>query len=330
MVESISRQRNGEIRAESMSIEILLPPQINANYLLPFISQLSQPVDSGEVLLDFSRLQRVTPAGVTALVATVMRWRKERRNISFRGLRECPITGYLQRMNVLRACGFESPENFIRHSAKGRFVPVRLIDHRVNEMGHEVAACLAPGGDEYGHSMSSLYELAWYVITEVANNVRQHGGPGLGYVTAQVGRAEGLVRIALADNGMGILKSFRLVEYPGSDLMNDAQAIQKALEPRVSTKLGEPNEGVGLTLVSGLSRLTKGWLMIVSGTGVVTSARGGVIMSATLPDNGYYHGTIIAGSFPERGIRNFARLLHTAKIEAGLLRHGTIDATFEV
>jgi len=128
-----------------MSLDIFLPPQINAIHLLPFISQLSQPAGKQEITLDFSRLQRVTPAGITALVATVMRWRKEHCSIAFRGLQECSITGYLQRMNVLKACGFESPENFTRHDAKGRFVPVRLIDHRVNEMGHEVAACLAPG-----------------------------------------------------------------------------------------------------------------------------------------------------------------------------------------
>jgi len=155
-------------------------------------------------------------------------------------------------------------------------------------------------------------------------------GFSLGYIAAQVGRIEGLVRIAIADNGMGILRSFRSVEYPGSNQMDDIQAIRKALEPRVSTKLGEPNEGVGLTLVSGLTRLTKGWLMIVSGTGVVTLSRPGALKSTVLPNGAAYQGTLIAGSFPQKETRDFARLLHTAKIEAGLLRHGTIDATFEV
>lgn len=175
--------------------------------------------------------------------------------------------------------------------------------------------------------MAGLYDVANYVITEVANNTRQHSA-GLGYAAAQVTRAEGFVRIALADNGMGILRSLQRVEYRGSDRFNDVEAICKSMEPRVSSKVGDPNEGVGLTLVSNLTRLAKGWLMIVSGTGVVTIPRGWEPVCAALPNGGCYKGTIVAGTFPQDTTRDFANLLQRAKIEAGLLRRGTIDANF--
>jgi ABC-type transporter Mla MlaB component len=182
-------------------MHITIPAQINASGLLPFLATLGQPLSPQEaVVLDFSGLRRVTPAGLVALVAMVLRWQREHHPVSFQGLQTCAITGYLQRMDVFATCGAVLPENFQRHEAKGRFVPVRVIDHRVTEMGNDLATCLAPGGEVFEHPMADLYDLAWYVFTEMANNVRQHSR-GVGYVSAQVNRTEGLVRLALADNG---------------------------------------------------------------------------------------------------------------------------------
>jgi hypothetical protein len=312
-----------------MTTVINLPAQINATGLLPFISLLSQAHDADKIIVDCSDLRRVTPAGLTALTATVIGWRRKRQAVDFRGLRECAILGYLQRMDVLNACGIMIPEGFARHEASGRFVPVRLIDQDVTQLGRDMAGCLAPGGEDYDHPMAGLYDVANYVITEIANNTRQHSA-GLGYASAQVTRTEGFVRIALADNGMGILRSLQLVDYPGSQHFTDAEAICKSMEARVSSKVGDPNEGVGLTLVSNLTRLAKGWLMIVSGSGVVTIPRGKEPLTRILPNNGYYQGTLVAGSLPQDTTRDFADLLQRAKIQAGLLRRGTIDANFQV
>jgi hypothetical protein len=112
--------------------------------------------------------------------------------------------------------------------------------------------------------------------------------------------------------------------------MTDEEAIQLALKPGVSSKSGPPNEGVGLTLVANLARLARGWLVIVSGRGVVSLSRDGTIVSDTLPTKGYYRGTLVGGVFRQDTTRDFARLLHQAKINAGLLRSGTIDANFQV
>jgi hypothetical protein len=309
-------------------MRITLPTRINSGRFLPFLSLLSSGDDAKKIEIDFSELRRVTPAGLTTLVATVVRWRREHRQVELTGLRECPILEYLQRMDVLKACGVEMTEKFARHESKGRFVPVRLIDVDVTELGRQMAGCLAPGGEDYDHPMAGLYDFSNYVITEIANNTRQHSA-GLGYASAQLTRAEAMMRIALADNGMGILRSLQLVEFRGSERMNDTNAIQKALEPRVSSKSGDPNEGVGLTLVANLTRLAKGWLAIVSGTGVVTIAANGRIFASELPDGGRYQGTLVGGVFPQKTTRDFARLINQAKVEAGLLRRGTIDAKFE-
>lgn len=138
-------------------MKITVPAQINADGLLPFLAILDKPLAlHEEVVLDFSALRRVTPAGLVALVATVLRWRKERHSIVFEGLADCVIAGYLQRMDVFKICGIDMAEAFSRHEAKGRFVPVRFIDHRVDEMGSDLAACLAPGDEGDDHPWQFL------------------------------------------------------------------------------------------------------------------------------------------------------------------------------
>lgn len=306
---------------------MLLPAQINANGLLHFLSELGKAEQEGEIELDFTELRRVTPAGLAGLGSTIERWKKRGHSVRFRGIAECAITGYLQRMDLFRICGVDLPEDFRRHDASGRFVPLRRVDYPVEKMGHEMAACLAPGGEDWDHPMSGLYEMAWYVLTEAGNNIRQHSG-GTGFASAQVNRQEGLVRLALADNGMGILGSFRTAGLPWSAGMSDAEAIQKALESRVSCKPNDPNEGVGLTLVSRLAQLTKGWLLIVSGSGVLQISADAIVKASSLPNGGAFIGTLITLTLAQDSAKDFSGLLHEAKIQAGLLRTGHASGKF--
>ncbi len=248
--------------------------------------------------------------------------------MAFLNLDRCAITGYLQRMDVLKTCGADLPENFRRHEARGRFMPVQLVDHDVDRMGDEMACCLAPGGEEYEHPLAALHNLAWYVFTETANNARQHSR-GFGYAAAQVARSEGLVRLAVGDNGKGIRQSFVDAGLPWVGEMNDGQAILKALEPKVSSRGRPTNEGVGLTLVSGLVKQTRGWLLVVSGTGVVRLVPGRSPEMLTLPDGGHFPGTLVITAFRQKDVTDFASLLHDAKIESGLLRRNVQSGTFK-
>lgn len=310
-----------------MRIEI--PAQINADGLLPFLATLDKPLSPQEAVeLDFSTLRRVTPAGLACLAATVSRWRRENRQVDFIGLKTCPITNYLQRMDLFVVCGIAQTESFKRHDAKGRFVPVRVLDHRIDQMGTDLANCLAPGGEEFDHPMAGLHDFAWYVLTETGNNVRQHSR-GLGYVAAQVSLSEGMVRIALSDNGIGILKSFQDAGLAWSRDITEADAILKALEPKVSSKGSPANEGVGLTLVAGLARRVRGWLMLISGTGVLIIRGGSEPTISTLPNGSHYQGTLLALTFRQEDVQDFADLLHQAKIDSGLLQGTPNSITFE-
>ena len=306
---------------------ILMPAQINAAGLPPFLELIGQPIFAQTVCLDFAQLRRVSPAGMVALVSTVKRWQRDGLSVQFDNLDSCAITGYLQRMDVLRTCGAQLPEPFKRHESAGRFMPVQLIGHPVDALGHAMAICVAPGGDDLDQSLSALYDLVWYVLTETANNARQHSG-GAGYASAQVTRREGFVRLAIADNGKGILQSFRDAGLQWSLQMDDAAAIRMALNPFVTSKGSPTNEGVGLTLVSGLARLTKAMLLIVSCRGMLTMDGKGSIRTSLQGAGAVFNGTLIALTLPQNRVQDFAALLTAAKVEAGLLHKPGSTATF--
>lgn len=308
-------------------MRLVFPPIINASGLLPFLVQLGTVPDfETEIVLDVSSVRRVSPAALAALVAVVNRWSGKHKRVRFERVESCPILGYLQRMDVLRRCGVDLPEVFQRHPAGGRFVPVQQIND-VDALSCEVAGCIAPGGDEYGHPMSPLYDLAAYVLGELGANVRQHSR-GVGFVVAQTSASEGLVRLAVADNGMGIRQSFIESGVLWGRALSDSAALQKAIEPRISSK-GEPvNQGVGLTLVSGLARLTAAWMLLVSGTGTLRLDPDGALTAGELPDRANYHGTLAALTFRRDKLQEFYHLLHVAKLDAGLLVKRPINTKF--
>lgn len=305
-----------------------LPKFPTARGLLPFLSMMGRPLRDGDVEIDISDLHRVLPASLVSLTAMVNLWRRQKREVRFTGISECPILSYLQRMDFLSFCGVEVPESFRRHDSRGRFVPVKNVIHQTDEMAREVAGCLAPGGEDFDHPNAGLYDMITYVLTEVGNNIRQHSS-GTGYAAAQVNREEGFVRMAFADNGMGILKSFRMVEADWSMTATDTEAIAKALEPRVSCKAGEPNEGVGLTLVSRLVSKMGGALLVMSGTGMAKFFIGGERSLEAFPGETSYQGTLVAMSFPEQAASRFAQFLKESKVDAGILQSVRGRATFE-
>ena len=59
--------------------EFALPFRIDGARLLPFLASLHEAGLADEIILDFTGLRRVSPASLAVLVATVVRWRREKR-----------------------------------------------------------------------------------------------------------------------------------------------------------------------------------------------------------------------------------------------------------
>lgn len=229
-----------------------VPRHISADGLIPFLNQLGECADVESLELDFANLAKVTPAGLVALASLVAHRNRRSLATQFMGFDECCISSYLRRMDLPRQCGFAHlGEVEVVRDPKGRFIPLKEIDHPVDRVGSAFAEIIAPGGDDYGHPNAGLYGTAWYLITEIANNVRQHS-QGRGFIAAQTTLRDGFIRIAIGDCGRGIPGSLKDAGYSWAQELTDEDIIARALEARISCKGSPTNEGVGLTLSSRL------------------------------------------------------------------------------
>jgi transcription initiation factor TFIIIB Brf1 subunit/transcription initiation factor TFIIB len=293
------------------------------------LGQLAEHSTAAELLVDFSDLQRVSPAGLAALTAFMARRERNRLTTNVAGLERCGIRDYLSRMNLLRRCGWEhGEESFERRDSSGRFVPLEEIPHRVEDLGAQIAACIAPGGEDYGNSNAGLYDAAFYLITEMANNVRQHSR-GVGFVAAQTTQRDGFVKIAIADCGCGIPASLKGAGFPWAQDLPDEDIIEQAMAARVSSKGQPANEGVGLTLSSRIVDLMGGHMLIASGAGTVIRSNNVVLKKGCLPEGIGYPGTLVAMTFLRSQAADFEYKLHKAKELEIPLRASPNSATFQ-
>jgi hypothetical protein len=308
---------------------LIFPKTINADGLLPFLGQLAEHSDALELLLDFTGLQRVSPAGLAALTAFMAGRERKRLTTNVVGLETCGIRDYLRRMNLLRLCGWEHEgESFARRDPSGRFVPLEEIPHRVEDLGARIAACIAPGGEDYESPNAGLYDAAWYLITEMANNVRQHSR-GTGFVAAQTTPADGFVRIAIADCGCGIPGSLKDAGFLWAQDLADEDIIEQAMAARVSSKGQPSNEGVGLTLSSRIVDLMGGHMLITSGGGSMIRGKDSVLNKESFANGARFPGTLVAISFRRSEAADFESKLHQAKELEIPLRASVNPATFQ-
>jgi hypothetical protein len=311
-------------------MEVLeIPKYISAAGLLPFLELLAIQADKPEIIVDFSGLQWVSPAGLAALTAFMARRGRNRMTTHVTGLENCRIREYLRRMNLLRLCSWEQgDQSFTRHDPKGRFVPLEQITHRVDDLGDQIAACIAPGGEDYEHPNAGLYDAAWYLVTEMANNVQQHSR-GIGFVAAQTTLSDGFVKIAIADCGYGIPASLADAGFPWAKDLPDEGIIEQALVARVSSKGQPSNEGVGLTLSARIVELMGGHMLIASGGGTVIRSSDSALTKGNFPVGFRYPGTLIAISFRRSEAADFQHKLHKAKELEIPLRDSPNSATFQ-
>ncbi|MCC5788585.1 MAG: ATP-binding protein [Opitutales bacterium] len=117
-----------------------------------------------------------------------------------------------------------------------------------------------------------LFQILEYALGEIINNCCQHSY-GSGFVSAQYYPRDGFVRLAIADNGIGIRESFRQSGSPHfHDKLSDRDFLEIAIEPEISSKnhirgpYGDPvNAGVGLSIVEYLIANTYGYFFLSSG-----------------------------------------------------------------
>lgn len=311
---------------------IALPAYAYEEHLPDLLDRLGAGDDAKEITLDFKPVSFWTPGALVALLAKTHFWLGRKKKVVFQNCESCPAFRYLQRINFFSQCGIQLPEDFQRHDAGSRFVELRRIggagSSTVEELSTDIAYCLFPDADVDDPDQSGLFDLLQYAVSELANNTIQHARAS-GFATAQYTARTDLIRVAIADTGIGVLRSFKeMGSSHWKPELTDADAIVLALQPKVSSKShlttawGESiNAGVGLTLLKEFCSSTSGHFFMASGSGVCFQRAGSnSLQQSSLPS--YFQGTVCALSFTRARIRNFAELLHRAKTAAGLLPGG--------
>ena len=269
-----------------------------------------------EVVLDLGGLTFVQLSPLCFLLGKVSGWEGGGRRVTvpLGELTDC--LQYMQRMNVFEHWNLQSPESFRRHPPGQRFREFSTIkkgysDQQAVDLATDLADFLAPGGEDsqYAHALE-------YALSEIVLNVSQHSR-GAGFVGAQHYPNLGMTQIAVIDMGIGVRGSFEVTDSPVCRrIRSDQDAINVALEGKVSSTshrygpgLGDnPNQGVGLTLMTEVARSIGGQYTVLSGTGAVTE-EGETVLSEVQR----YQGTFCAFSLSRERLNQFNEHLEAAK-----------------
>lgn len=271
-----------------------LPDQLSPDSV-PFLACLDaiyQDPDM-QITLDCTQVRFVTPFGLCLMAATFDWLDKEGKQATHSGL-SANVGSYLARMDCLPAA---LAEPFIgpRNNRADALVEVQVISDRSEaDMAAQKLAQAFVGRlpDTNPHAapdeMTGLRpgeveeEALAYIFTELIDNSLTHGRKhgftnAKVWVAAQYYPAKDHIRLAVVDNGCGLLRSLK--NHPRLADKTDTAAIKLALEPRVSGNRDvglmddSHNQGVGLSVSSELAIRAGGRVDIISGQGAVKKLR---------------------------------------------------------
>lgn len=300
---------------------IQLPARVFEEQLPILLRKLQDGDLHDSVQIDISRVKFLTPAAIVAVLARCHAWRREGKAISLAGASSCEALGYLQRVDFFRHLGIEMDERFTRRETADRFVPVRSLNFasgNVDEVASEITRCILPGT----HPEDDVYRALQYAAGELLSNAKYHSG-GRAFASAQFFPARNLVRVAVADDGMGIRRSFENTSRE-SDAHTANDAIRLALTPGVSSALlrplsqpygGQNHRGVGLSITRILAKQA-GRLTIATEDGWFDEEYG-----AEIPQTGACHqvaGSLVAFSLHRDHIADYPAMHADAMREIGM------------
>ena len=303
-------------------LTIHLPERVFEEQLSGLLAALGAGDPHEAVEIDISRVKFLTPAAIVSVLARCHWWSRNGKVISLGGVAACEVLGYLQRVDFLRHLGIELEERFTRRATTDRFVPVRSLNFSggsVEEVASEITRCVLPDT----HPEDDVYRALQYAAGELLSNAKYHSG-GRAFASAQFFPARNLVRIAVADDGMGIRRSF-INTSREEDAATADTAIRLALTPGVSSALlrpisqpygGQNHRGVGLSITRILAKEARGRLTIATEDGWFDEFNGREISQTGAPHQ--VPGTLVALSLHRDQIADYAAMHAAAMAEIGM------------
>lgn len=294
-----------------MPHSVVIPSNVFEQQLPQLLRLLHAADESESVDVDITRVQFLIPAAIVTILARCHYWKNQGKILRLVGFNQCPAASYLQRMDFLHHLGITDLPEITRNPATGRFVPIQSLTFAqgsVEELASEMTQCILP---ECSYE-DDAYRLLQYATGELLSNAKYHSG-GRAFVSAQFYPQRSLVRIAVADDGVGIRRKF-IGTSREADAADANAAIRLALIPGVSSALLTPegpygtrnHRGVGLSLSRELVKGSCGHFLIATENGWFSEDPGRISGSH---DVGIYgQGTLVAATFHRDHIANYAEM----------------------
>lgn len=171
---------------------------------------------------------------------------------------------YASRVNFFEQIGFSYQENYVRHTASGRFTEIKRFDNSNSiDIHKEIMKILFK--DSINKDMLIVLD---YCLWEVIDNTIRHSksdgtlNNGSGFISCQYFHSQKQIRIIIADNGQGIHQA--LTSHPQSKYknFNESQAVEHCIDMGVTNSTGM---GFGLWATATLIKENGGKLIIHSG-----------------------------------------------------------------
>lgn len=327
-------------QAPLMPVQHRLSAAVHARNLfeaMDFCGEISADTE-GDIVCDASQLQFVDPVGLCLLAATCHQLANAGKNLRLEGLSPA-IVDYLARMDLFKACGIEYQENFTRHDRRTDLVEICVADKAAEgeQLASKIVTALVGATPDYNpHAKPDemtgylphdyLHLPLHYIFSELLENALTHAKrAGYKYarvwVAAQYYKRMDRIRLAVLDNGCGLLRS--LERHPSLPERSHAAAVQLAFEPRVTCNPDlelHPNEtanqGVGLTVVREIVAQGRGELRLVSGDALFEQKRG---LLPRIHQISPWQGAVLALEFKRELLRqvNVKQIIHQLRDKPG-------------
>lgn len=267
------------------------------------ISPDYQPIDS-TIEFNFTNLTFIEPAGVTVL-SNLFEWLKSK-NCTIKILTNYPKNSRTCPIKYLDDSGFFKfyLGSYLQETHQKRKTTFPLA-HVTYQMSYQLInfnfiPWLAGQLNVTRESLDNIK----VSIEEVFNNINDHAqvNSGIGCIYAQHYPKMNQVKIAISDFGVGIPNNIRK-RFPS---LNDGEAIEKALQYKLSTESTPKNRGVGLDhLITNVTKNHNGTVFIHSYHGILKCTYGNNDFNTihTLK-TGSYPGTLIEIIFRTDTVEN--------------------------
>jgi anti-sigma regulatory factor (Ser/Thr protein kinase) len=170
-------------------------------------------------------------------------------------------SGYFERMRLFSMLGVKSGITIKESDPSGRFVPLTQI-RNANEQTRFVTDM-----NPLLHLGPEQAEPIRYIVSELIRNVLEHSGAENGaIVAAQYHKKSNIIRIGIADTGVGIKKTINRSHRA----WNDMEALKLALTPGITGTTRreggtQDNAGAGLFFIKSIATNNRNFFMLYSG-----------------------------------------------------------------